>query len=66
MKRKEPIMPDTEEKPERLSPWWRNAVILVLVVGFAVLTWISVRSYVDAPPIPERATNQAGETIFTA
>ena len=65
MKRNDLIMPGTEEEPERLSPWWRNAVILVLVVGFAVLTWISVRSYVDAPPIPERATNQAGETIFT-
>jgi nitric oxide reductase subunit B len=65
VKRKESIMPGTEEEPERLSPWWRNAVILVLVVGFAVLTWISVRSYVDAPPIPERATDQAGETIFT-
>ena len=30
-------MPGTEEEPERLSPWWRNSVILVLVAGFAVL-----------------------------
>ena len=58
-------MPDTEEKPARLSPWWRNSVILVIAVGFAVLTWVSVRSYVDAPPIPERVTNEAGETVFT-
>ena len=58
-------MAGTEEKPERLSLWWRNAVIIVVVVGFAVLSWISVRSYTDAPPIPERAVNQAGETVFT-
>ena len=58
-------MPDTEEKPERLSSWWRNSVILVVLAGFAVLSWVSVRSYTDAPPIPERAVNQAGETIFT-
>ena len=58
-------MPGTEEKPERLSPWWRNSVILVVVAGFAVLSWVSVRSYVDAPPVPGRAVNQAGETIFT-
>ena len=58
-------MPGMEEKPERLSSWWRNSVILVVAAGFAVLSWVSVRSYVDAPPIPERAINQAGETIFT-
>jgi len=40
-------------------------VILVVAAGFAVLTWVSVRSYVDAPPIPDLVTNQAGETIFT-
>lgn len=58
-------MPGTEENPERLSHWWRNSVILVLVVGFAVLTWVSVRSYSDAPPIPAGVVTPAGETIFT-
>jgi nitric oxide reductase subunit B len=58
-------MPGMEEKLARLSPWWRNSVILVMAAGFAVLIWVSVRSYVNAPPIPERATDQAGETVFT-
>ncbi|OPY73509.1 MAG: Nitric oxide reductase subunit B [Syntrophorhabdus sp. PtaU1.Bin050] len=53
------------DKDEKLSSWWRNSVILVLIVGFAVLVWVSVRSYVDAPPIPSRVINRAGETIFT-
>ena len=38
---------------ERLSPWWRHAVILVLIFGFTVLITLAVRSYKDAPPIPE-------------
>jgi nitric oxide reductase subunit B len=57
-------MPGTEET-ERLSLWWRNSVILVMAAGFAVLIWVSVRSYVDAPPVPDLVTNQAGETVFT-
>jgi len=48
-----------------LSPWWRKAAILVLVLGFGVLIWISVRSYQDAPPIPQKVVGSSGETIFT-
>ncbi|GLI37953.1 nitric-oxide reductase large subunit [Geobacter hydrogenophilus] len=50
---------------ETLSPWWRNSVILVLVLGFTVLIWIAVRSYQDAPPIPDRVVSGDGTTIFT-
>ena len=49
----------------RLSPWWRNAAILILMMGFTVLIWIAARSYQDAPPIPENIIGPAGETIFT-
>jgi nitric oxide reductase subunit B len=58
-------MPGIEEAGGKLSPRWRNSVILILVLGFAVLTWMSVRSYVDAPPIPARVVSPTGETIFT-
>jgi nitric oxide reductase subunit B len=58
-------MKDKKISSEKLSPWWRNSVIIILVVGFAVLTWVAVRSYKDAPPIPERVLSQTGETIFT-
>jgi nitric oxide reductase subunit B len=50
---------------EKLSPWWRNSVIIVLVIGFAVLIWMSFRVYKDAPPIPENVVGPSGETIFT-
>ena len=41
---------DPPEKP--LSPWWRHAVILVMVFGFSVLTMLTVLTYTNAPPIP--------------
>jgi nitric oxide reductase subunit B len=50
---------------ETLSPWWRHAVILVMVFGFTVLIWMAVRSYRDAPPIPARVVDAAGATLFT-
>ena len=50
---------------ERLSPWWRHSVLLVLIFGFTVLIAMTVRSYKDAPPIPEAVRDQAGEVIFT-
>jgi nitric oxide reductase subunit B len=58
-------MQNKEVATETLSPRWRNAVILVLIIGFAVLIWIAVKSYSDAPPIPMKVVDQSGETIFT-
>jgi len=51
--------------PELLSPWWRQAVILILIGGFAVLVWLASRTYKDAPPIPEKVVVGTGETVFT-
>jgi nitric oxide reductase subunit B len=48
-----------------LSPWWRQGVILVLAFGFTLLIWLAVRSYKDAPPIPEKVVTPSGETLFT-
>jgi nitric oxide reductase subunit B len=50
---------------EKLSPWWRNAVIIVMIVGFSILIGLTVRAYRDAPPIPEQVLGQSGEVIFT-
>jgi len=56
----------SQAKPtEILSPWWRNTVILVLIVGFTVLIWLAVRTYTGAPPIPLEVVGPSGETIFT-
>ncbi len=53
------------DKETTLSPWWRHAAILTMAAGFTVLIWIAVRSYSDAPPIPARAVDPSGQTIFT-
>lgn len=55
----------SENTMETLSPWWRNSVILVLIIGFSILIWIAVRAYSDAPPIPEKVVSSRGETVFT-
>jgi nitric oxide reductase subunit B len=50
---------------ETLSPWWKHGVILIMVLGFTLLIWLAVRSYRDAPPIPEKVVSVSGETLFT-
>ncbi len=55
----------TEQAGPELSPWWKIGVIFTLIIGFSVLIWIAVRSYKDAPPIPARVVNAAGDTVFT-
>lgn len=59
-------MSDRTETVDKLSPWWRHAVVLVMVFGFTILIWRSVATYSDAPPIPARVVGPAEETIFTA
>jgi nitric oxide reductase subunit B len=49
-----------------LSPWWRHSAILVMIAGFAVLSYITVRTYADAPPIPARVEDASGRTLFTS
>ena len=58
-------MQDSKGISGSLSPWWRQAVILVLVLGFSVLIWQAARTYTDAPPIPDRVVSVSGETVFT-
>ena len=54
-----------KERSEQLSPWWRQAVILVLILGFTVLIILAIKTYHDAPPIPDKVTGESGETVFT-
>lgn len=55
----------TKELSERLSPWWRQAVILVMILGFSVLMGLAIKTYRDAPPIPDKVTSESGDIIFT-
>ena len=34
-------MVDQEQGSEELSPWWRRAVILIVVVCFGIQVWIA-------------------------
>ncbi|MDD2466263.1 MAG: hypothetical protein PHI97_19865 [Desulfobulbus sp.] len=54
-----------DKSTETLSPWWRISVILVLIFGFSILIWIAVRSYQDAPPIPDKVVSAKGDTVFS-
>lgn len=53
-----------KEKP--LSPWWRHATILVMIVGFTVLGIITALAYSNAPPIPSKVVSESGKVLFTA
>lgn len=50
---------------EPLSPWWRQAVILVMIFGFTILIWLAARTYQDAPPIPDKIAGPTGEILIT-
>jgi nitric oxide reductase subunit B len=50
---------------QELSPWWKRAVLLTFVLGFAVLILLTVTAYRNAPPIPDRAVDPAGNVVFT-
>ena len=58
-------MSEEQQTTVGLSPWWRHAVILVTIAGFATLSYLTFRTYTDAPPIPARVEDSAGRVLFT-
>jgi nitric oxide reductase subunit B len=58
-------MIDTSADATSLSPWWRHSAILVMIGGFSVLSFVTVLTYTNAPPIPEQATDVTGTVVFT-
>jgi nitric oxide reductase subunit B len=54
-------------KKQNLSIWWRRGIIIILLLEFAVLIWVTTGSYYKhlEPPIPEKVTDSAGLVIFT-
>jgi nitric oxide reductase subunit B len=57
---------ETSGGSSSLSPWWRNAAILVMIVGFSVLSLVTVKTYTNAPPIPARVVDESGAPVFTS
>ncbi len=58
-------MIDTSAEATSLSPWWRHSAILVMIAGFSVLSFVTVLTYTNAPPIPEQAADVTGTVVFT-
>jgi nitric oxide reductase subunit B len=56
---------DTSTNVSSLSPWWKHATILVMIIGFSVLSFVTVLTYTNAPPIPEKVADVTGTVIFT-
>jgi nitric oxide reductase subunit B len=54
-----------EQDSKPLSAWWRHAAILVMVFGFTVLSFVTVQTYNNAPPIPRRVVDSTGVTLLT-
>ena len=58
-------MPFHANDPLRVSPFWKLAILLVLIVGFGLLSLVTVRTYAGAPPVPDRVLDLQGRTLFT-
>ena len=58
-------MVDTSADATSLSPCWRHSAILVMIAGFSVLSFVTVLTYTNAPPIPEQAADVTGTVVFT-
>lgn len=50
---------------EKLSRWWVRSVVLIVVLCFAVLIWVAISAYENAPPIPAKVVDVSGKTLFT-
>src|SRR5665213_3611023 len=58
-------MIDTSTEAKSISPWWRHSAILVMIFGFSALSFVTVLTYTNAPPIPEQITDEAGTVVFS-
>ena len=57
-------MIDTVTEAKSISPWWRHSAILVMIAGFSVLSFVTVLTYTNAPPIPGQVMDGAGTIVF--
>jgi nitric oxide reductase subunit B len=53
------------EDTSPVSHWWWQSVILVMILGFSLLTLVTAKTYAGAPPIPDRVVDAAGRTLTT-
>ncbi|MBF0297773.1 MAG: cbb3-type cytochrome c oxidase subunit I [Oligoflexia bacterium] len=48
-----------------LSPWWRYSTLIVFIIGFSILAFVTFLTYRDAPPIPAIVSDDSGKVLFT-
>jgi nitric oxide reductase subunit B len=58
-------METTERTVEQISRRWIWGVAVTVIVGFSVLSWIAVRAYREAPPIPQLIVTSDGRPLFS-
>jgi len=53
-------------KNQNLSRWWRIGIVIIFLLEFAVLIWVTTGSYYRTlkPPIPEKVIDSAGLMVF--
>lgn len=52
---------------KKLSPWWRRGLVVILLLEFATLIWVTTGNYYrnSQPPIPEKVVDSTGLVVFT-
>ncbi len=51
-------------KDRGISKWWRYSVLIVVVIGFSILSFVTKLTYDNAPPIPLQVTDPEGNILF--
>ena len=57
--------PESGKRALLVSRTWLQVAALVFVLGFFVLVLLAYRTYESDPPIPDRATDPAGNVVYT-
>ena len=54
-------------KDQNLSKWWKRGLVIILLVEFTVLIWVTTGYYYrnSKPPIPEKVLDVNGSVVFT-
>ena len=58
-------MSDPARRRLLISKAWIQAIVVVFLCGFFILGILAYRTYTDAPPVPSRVTDPAGQLLFT-
>ncbi len=48
-----------------LSMWWRYTAIVVMIIGFSILGFVTNLAYDNAPPIPDKVVSKDHKVLFT-